>query len=99
MLCGGRDITLIELLAEIEVIRQNDELAALLRPKIDRAAGCGKTAVDRRMRALVWQRCDPDFANDAVLADLTDLAGAVLRLLAIKQPLQLNLMCWATARR
>src|SRR3546814_948621 len=66
VLGGMTDIALIERVAKIEIVRKNDQLAAFLRPEIDRPSRCGKAAIDGWMRILIATGRDADLAHDTV---------------------------------
>src|SRR3546814_10609126 len=66
VLGGMTDIALIERVAKIEIVRKNDQLAAFLRPEIDRPSRCGKAAIVGWMRILIATGRDADLAHDTV---------------------------------
>ncbi len=70
------DVAFVQVIAEIEIVREDDELAALLRPEVDRPARGGKAAIDRRVRILIAQRSNTNFAHNPVRV----LTLAVLRI-------------------
>src|SRR3546814_13070397 len=75
VLGGMTDIALIERVAKIEIVRKNDQLAAFLRPEIDRPSRCGKAAIDGWMRILIATGHDADLPHDT----LATLALHILR--------------------